>query len=101
MPEQDKDQAPVCQICKKRYTSKGRNTSNLMAHLKEHYAELYVEALFMQKSRDIATKGKLLLIAMAAPLVLVSIQRIIHQRILKKFYRQVKSTLLILHKLLN
>ena len=29
---------------------KGGNTSNLMAHLKEHHPELYTEAMLSQKS---------------------------------------------------
>ena len=57
-PKQDKDQTPVCQSCKKGIPAKGGNTSNLMAHLKEHHAELYIEALSAQKSRDRATTGK-------------------------------------------
>ena len=57
-PKRDKDQRPVCRSCKKSIPAKGGNTSNLMAHLKEHHAELYVEALSAQKSRDRSTKGK-------------------------------------------
>ena len=57
-PKRDKDQTPVCRSCKKSIPAKGGNTSNLMAHLKEHHAELYVEALSAQKSRDRSTKGK-------------------------------------------
>ena len=38
------EQKPVCRTCHKSAPAKGGNTSNLMAHLKEHHPELYVEA---------------------------------------------------------
>ena len=49
-PKPDKN--PICRSCKRSIPAKGGNTSNLMAHLKEHHAELYVEALSAQKSKD-------------------------------------------------
>ena len=38
--------------------AKGRDTRNLMVHLKEHHAKLYAEALSGQRPRDRLTKGK-------------------------------------------
>ena len=49
-PKPDKN--PICRSCKRSIPTKGGNTSNLMAHLKEHHADLYVEALSAQKSKD-------------------------------------------------
>ena len=44
--------------------------SNLMVHLKEHYAELYVKALSAHKPRDTLLKEIILLTAMVPHLVL-------------------------------
>ena len=46
------------------------NMSNLMVHLKEHYAELYVEALSVHKPRDTLIKEIILLTAMVPHLIL-------------------------------
>ena len=46
------EQRPVCRTCYKSVPAKGGNTSNLMAHLKEHHPELYAEALTSQKSKE-------------------------------------------------
>ena len=44
------EQKPVCRTCHRSVPAKGGNTSNLMAHLKEHHPELYTEAMSSQKS---------------------------------------------------
>ena len=51
-----KEHKPVCCTCKRSVPTKGGNTSNLMSHLKEHHAELYIEALSAQKTQQ--SKGK-------------------------------------------
>ncbi|XP_070400048.1 E3 SUMO-protein ligase ZBED1-like [Nothobranchius furzeri] len=32
---------PVCRTCRKQVSAKGSNTSNLMAHLRDHHPRLY------------------------------------------------------------
>ena len=49
IPKVDKEQKPVCRKCKRSVPEKGRNTSNLMSHLKEHHSDLYVKALSAQR----------------------------------------------------
>ena len=44
------EQKPVCRTYHKSVPAKGGNTSNLMAYLKEHHPELYIEAISSQKS---------------------------------------------------
>ena len=51
------EQKPVCQTCHRSVPVKGGNTSNLMAHLKEHHPELYAEALSSQKSSKDGISG--------------------------------------------
>ena len=51
------EQKPVCQTCHRSVPAKGGNTSNLMAHLKEHHPELYAEALLSQKSSKDGISG--------------------------------------------
>ena len=51
----EEDQKPVCQMCNKSVPAKGNNTSNLMAHLKEHHPTLYAEAFSAQPA---SSKGK-------------------------------------------
>ena len=47
------EQKPVCRTFHRSVPAKGGNTSNLMAHLKEHHPELYTEAMSSQwSSRD-------------------------------------------------
>ena len=42
------DDKPVCQTCIREVPAKGGNTSNLMAHLREHHPDLYTEAIALQ-----------------------------------------------------
>ena len=53
------EQRPVCRTCYKSISVKGGNTTNLMAHLKEHHPELYVEALESQKSKEGSSAKKI------------------------------------------
>ena len=70
MPKLCTDKMSVCQSCDKNAPAKKANTSNLMVHLKEHHAELYVEAISAHKPRDTLIKEIILLTAMVSPLVL-------------------------------
>ena len=53
-----KDQTLVWWSCNKSVQAKGRDTRNLMVHLKEHHATLCAKALSGQRPRDRLTKGK-------------------------------------------
>ena len=53
------EQRPVCRTCYKSISAKGGNTTNLMAHLKEHHPELYVEALKSQISKEGSSTKKI------------------------------------------
>jgi len=41
---QEREDEPVCRTCKKSVRAKSGNTSNLLAHLRDHHADLYSEA---------------------------------------------------------
>ena len=44
------EQKPIYWTCHRSVLPKGGNTSNLMAHLKEHLSELHIKAILLQKS---------------------------------------------------
>ena len=45
IPVSGEEQKPVCRACNRSIPAKGGNTTNLMAHLKEHHPDLHAEAL--------------------------------------------------------
>ena len=49
---QEMEDKPVCRIRKKSIRAKSRNTSNLLAHLRDHHANLYAEAAKCVHSRS-------------------------------------------------
>ena len=69
-PKPDKN--PICRSCKRSISAKGGNTSNLMAHLKEHHTELYVYTLKRFQLRSPKTKERMLLTVIAPPLVVLA-----------------------------
>ena len=50
---QEMEDEPVCRTCKKSVRAKSGNTSNLLAHLWDHHADLYAEA-----SKGVQSKGE-------------------------------------------
>jgi len=45
---------PVCRACLREVPAKGGNTSNLMAHLREHHADLHMEAMGINHQQQVS-----------------------------------------------
>ena len=53
---QEVEDEPMCRTCKKSVRAKSGNTSNLLAHLRDHHADLYAEASKGKQSKGESSK---------------------------------------------